>query len=93
MISSLVGAVSLLLDSPGVFRAMVNFSPTPAQTKWLSEHMKPGAEPFVGIIEGLNSVDKKFETYNKVPQMMKNMHKMRKDANPSLRAIRPGFYQ
>ena len=55
--------------------------------------MKPEAEPFVGIIEGLNSVDKKFETYNKVPQMMKNMHKMRKDANPSLRAIRPGLYQ
>jgi hypothetical protein len=57
--------------------------------------MKPGAEPFVGIIEGLNTVDKKFETYNKVPQMMNNMHKMRsqKDANPSLRAIRPGLYQ
>ncbi len=93
VIASLVGAISLLLDSPGVFRAMVNFSPTPAQTKWLSEHMKPGAEPFVGIIEGLNSVDKRFETYNKVPQMMKNMHKMRNDANPSLRAIRPGLYQ
>jgi len=95
VIASLVGAISLLLDSPGVFRAIVNFSPTPAQTKWLAEHMKPGAEPFVGIIEGLNTVDKKFETYNKVPQMMNNMHKMRnqKDANPSLRAIRPGLYQ
>lgn len=95
VISNLVGAVSLLLDGPGRFEAIVRYSPTPAQSSWLSQHMKPGAEPFVSGITSLNAVDKKFETYNKVPQLLNNMHKMmpQSDANPSLKSIRPGLYQ
>lgn len=95
VISNLVGAISLLLDGPGKFEAIVNYSPTPAQSSWLSQHMKSGAEPFVSRITGLNAVDKKFETYDKVPKLLNNMHKMRpqSDAVPSLKSIRPGLYQ
>jgi hypothetical protein len=56
--------------------------------------MKPGAEPFVSGITSLNSVDRKFDSYTKVPQLLNNMHKMmpQSEANPSLKAIRPGLY-
>ena len=94
VISNLVGAVSLLLRGPGKFEAIVRYSPTPEQTGWLSEHMKPGAEPFVSVITSLNAADRRFDSYTKVPQLLLNMNNMmpQSEANPSLKAIRPGLY-
>lgn len=91
----LTGAITMLLDTPGVFRAELNYAPTPAQSAWLSQHMKPGAEPFVGSASGLNVEERKFETFTTVPQILNKKHKMvpQSEAIPSLRALRPGLYK
>ena len=56
--------------------------------------MKAGAEPFVSVITSLNAADRRFDSFTKVPQLLNNMHQMlpQDEANPSLKAIRPGLY-
>jgi hypothetical protein len=91
----LTGAITLLLNSPGVFRAELNYAPTPAQSAWLAQHMKSGAEPFVGSASGLNVEEKRFEEFSTVPQILNKKHTMtpQSEAVPSLKALRPGLYK
>jgi hypothetical protein len=91
----LTGAITLLLDTPGVFRAELNYAPTPAQSAWLSQHMKPGAEPFVGSVSGLNVEENRFEQFLTADQILKKKHKMipQSQAIPSLKSLRPGLYK